>query len=61
MEQLPKQLFATCLRDKAMAVFGERCDDFYPGCPCCEAWRTVDLLIGEDVPPVGKPKPCTTQ
>ncbi len=25
--------------------YGERCEEFFQGCACCEAWREYDLLV----------------
>jgi len=25
-------------------IYGRRCSEYEPGCPCCEAWRRRDEL-----------------
>jgi len=25
--------------------FGSRCDEYVPGCPCCDAWKQYDDLV----------------
>lgn len=32
--------------------WGERCDEYDPDCPTCEAWRQYDELNGNYIPPV---------
>lgn len=27
------------------AIWGTRCEDFEPGCPCCQAWAEYDQII----------------
>ena len=27
--------------------WGERCRDYEPNCPCCQAWAQYDALTGE--------------
>jgi hypothetical protein len=52
------QLFANCLRARTFEVYGEPCDDFEPGCACCEAWRFVDLILDETEIKLERKKPC---
>ena len=32
-------------------MWGQRCIDYDPGCPCCEAWATHDWLMNEGPDP----------
>jgi len=35
-------------------IWGSRCIDYDPGCPCCEAWATHDWLMNEGPDPSEK-------
>lgn len=38
--------------------FGERCPDYEPGCPCCDAWAELDALTARaDLPAAVTVKP----
>jgi hypothetical protein len=34
-------------KKRMVAEWGERCPDYEPGCPACEAWKLWDFLPGE--------------
>lgn len=38
--------------------YGPRCDDYMQGCPCCDAWKTLDdiKLFIDDLLKVKLPK-----
>ena len=29
-------------------LWGPRCSDYEPTCPCCEAWKTHDEIFNDD-------------
>lgn len=32
------------LRDAVTEYYGERCEDYEPGCACCDAWAALDRM-----------------
>lgn len=34
--------FEKYARRVMVAEWGDRCDEYEPGCPCCDAWRFFD-------------------
>ncbi len=35
----------TWLEETIERLYGERCPDYEPGCPCCQAWSVHDTII----------------
>ena len=34
-----------CIADAITTHWGERCDEYMPGCPCCDAWHRYDQIL----------------
>lgn len=42
------RLLALGLRWLIHRMYGDRCNEHYNSCPCCQAWRCYDYLFGDE-------------
>ena len=35
------------LKESVTEYYGEKCDDYMRGCPCCDAWKELESIKNE--------------